>query len=142
MKSVGSMVNKVDYIRKCLGEEDLYLQMAEEAAELSKAALKMARVISGRNPTPVTKPVAFHNVLEEIADVKNCMMVLDLNKYDLDISMLQVDKIGRWEERLKQKNQGSVTNRCPYCGKEMSLVMFHNLKFLECTDCDCWEPFE
>ena len=45
-------------------------QLAEEAAELSKAALKLARVIRGENPTPVSYAQAVDSLMEEAADVE------------------------------------------------------------------------
>ena len=37
-----------------IGKPAMLEQLAEEAAELSQAALKLARVIRNENPTPVT----------------------------------------------------------------------------------------
>lgn len=44
-------------------------QLAEEAAELSQAALKVARIIRRENPTPVGYCQAVDNLKEEAADV-------------------------------------------------------------------------
>lgn len=44
-------------------------QTAEECTELAKAALKLARVMYGENPTPVTKRKAQEDVIEEYSDV-------------------------------------------------------------------------
>ena len=40
-------------------------QLAEEAAELSQAALKLARVLRGENPTPVTRREVRKHLIEE-----------------------------------------------------------------------------
>ena len=52
-----------------LPEEEILAQMAEECVEASKAALKLRRVRSGVNPTPVSEKDAFENLVEELADV-------------------------------------------------------------------------
>ena len=38
-----------------IGTPAMLEQLAKEAAELSQAALKLARVLRGENPTPVTR---------------------------------------------------------------------------------------
>ena len=43
--------NRPTSILECIGPAAMLEQMAEEAAELSKACLKLARVIRGENPT-------------------------------------------------------------------------------------------
>ena len=79
--------------------------MAEECAELSKAALKLRRVYNGDNPTPVRRPDAFDNVIEEIADVYLSIEVLGLNhpNHLNKICRIMESKIHRWEQRLKAK---------------------------------------
>ena len=47
-------VDAIEYVRKTLSKEEQLAQLAEECAELGKAALKLRRVYDGRNPTPVT----------------------------------------------------------------------------------------
>lgn len=39
-------------IHEILGESELLAQLAEEAAELAQAALKLRRALDGSNPTP------------------------------------------------------------------------------------------
>lgn len=58
-----------------LPEEEILAQMAEECVEASKAALKLRRVRSGVNPTPVSEKDAFENLVEELADVYLCCIV-------------------------------------------------------------------
>lgn len=48
--------------------------VAEESCELGQAALKLARVVRGENPTPVTMAESRENFLEELADVCNVLM--------------------------------------------------------------------
>ena len=47
-----SNLNYVDEIRLFLPDAELWAQLAEEAAELAQAALKIRRVLDGTNPTP------------------------------------------------------------------------------------------
>lgn len=80
-----------------LPKTEILAQMAEEAAELSQAALKLRRVIDGTNPTPVTYQEAWDNLIEEIGDVKLCALVLDVRPDD---SIMQ-NKMERWRKRLE-----------------------------------------
>ena len=97
-------IQSVDLIRENLSQEELLCQLAEECAELGKAALKLRRVYDGKNPTPVGRGEAYNNLLEEIADVALCLEVLDLNTPHV---LFEVQKIinmkkKRWALRLKE----------------------------------------
>ncbi len=59
----------IEYIASRLSREDILCQLAEEAAELSQAALKLRRAITGTNPTPVSESTATDDLFEELADV-------------------------------------------------------------------------
>lgn len=59
----------IEYIAQKLSQEDILCQLAEEASELAQAALKLRRVITGTNPTPVSEDEALRNLHEEIIDV-------------------------------------------------------------------------
>lgn len=61
-----------------IGEEALWVQLAEEASELSQAALKVARIMHGTNPTPITINDAFSMVQEEYTDVVQCAIYLNV----------------------------------------------------------------
>lgn len=93
------------YVRANLPKEELLAQLAEECAELSKAALKLRRVYSGVNPTPVTEAEAFSNLVEEVADVSLCLEVLGLNTPEiLSIKgMIWEEKSIRWKNRLTEE---------------------------------------
>ena len=93
----------IDFIRKNLSEEDLLNQLAEEAAELAQAALKLNRAIKGSNPTPVSVDEARNRLLEEIADVDLCQWALSLfNAKNSKIINDTINrKMKRWAERLK-----------------------------------------
>lgn len=61
-----------------IGEPAMLEQLAEEATELAKAALKLARIERKENPTPVTKEEATLNLIEEYTDVMQCTEELGL----------------------------------------------------------------
>lgn len=86
-------------IRNRVPTRDLYIQLAEEAAELSAAASKMARILGGENPTPVSDNEGRLHLVEEFTDVKLCADVLglsaDQNAYYY--------KRNRWIKRLLNK---------------------------------------
>ena len=115
-RKVSSMESNPDiiYVKKVLKEVDVLLQMSEEASELSQAAAKRARILVGRNPTPVTEPESYETLLEEYADVKVCASAL-LSSEALKYVENQVmpGKIKRWVERLK-------TSSCDATGKPIS----------------------
>ena len=76
--------------------------LAEEASELSKAALKLARIHRNENPTPVTKEEAIDNLNEEIADVLVC--VRSLREVSPEkIKEISDNKLARWIGRLKER---------------------------------------
>lgn len=77
---------------------ELLTGLAEETCELGQAALKLRRVFTGVNPTPVTQEDAIEKFEEEIADV---MLYLD----EIGFSRKRVEevkamKLERWKERL------------------------------------------
>ena len=76
-------------------------QLAEEAAELSQAALKVARIIRRENPTPVGYCQAVDNLKEEAADVRLCLKVLS-DDFDLITDGAEAVKYRRWFDRLRK----------------------------------------
>ena len=61
-------MSEVEYIKSRLAKTERLLGLTEEALELALAALKLHRVLDGRNPTPVTEEQATANLLEEYGD--------------------------------------------------------------------------
>jgi hypothetical protein len=102
---MGGLMDAINYVRENLPREELLCQLAEECAELGKAALKLARVLRGLNPTPVTRAEAFENLVEECADVTLCMEVLCLNTPELleNCGRIWEEKSVRWMTRLKER---------------------------------------
>lgn len=89
-------------IKNLLPETERLCQLAEEASELTQAALKLRRVMDGTNPTPKTYDEAKANLVEEVADI---MCVVDLLLEDNDY--IKIDKIieakkKRWIGRIKE----------------------------------------
>lgn len=81
------------------------IQLAEEAAELAQASLKMIRAMEG--DTPVGEETAWAHVLEEMADVEVCMYV-STNKEDREkILYTYGDKYQRWGVRLNGRSEVS-----------------------------------
>ena len=99
-------MNKVKYIHNELGTEELLCQLAEECAELTQAALKLRRVYTGKNPTPVTIEQATAGLLEEIADVRLCIETLFLSDGEEATIKLTVErKTKRWATRIQESRQ-------------------------------------
>ncbi len=93
----------MEYILHTLKYEELLCQMAEEAAELTQAAMKYRRKMGNVNPTTVSWKQARENLLEEIADV---MLLAELLLWDDPEDLEEVEKImefkaNRWVGRLK-----------------------------------------
>ena len=96
------MVNPFETVYEKLGAPEVLTQLAEEAAELAQAALKLRRTLVKVNPTPMDVGKAMANLYEEIADVQNSLSVLDargqLDKGDIE--RLREFKMTRWVKRL------------------------------------------
>lgn len=102
----------IGYINKRLPEEELLAQLAEEASELAQAALKLRRAIDGRNYTPVTPQGARCGLIEEINDVRVCLMVLGLAEVPNDDAKYMVQaKLRRWAERLEAMGTGKAEGK-------------------------------
>ena len=97
----------LEYIIANLSEEDILCQIAEEAAELAQAALKLRRAITQTNPTPVTVEQAADNLVEEYGDTVVACVVYFM-KHDLidrkyvDVLEHSNPKYSRWAQRIKE----------------------------------------
>ena len=110
----------LNYVKGVLKEVDILLQMSEEASELSQAAAKRARVLVGRNPTPVTEPESYQSLLEEYADVKLCAEAL-LSTEDLkNVNVVMREKLNRWVSRIK-KSDIAIAARVLIDGEEKEI---------------------
>lgn len=93
-------IEYIHEIRKRVSTAALYEQFAEECAELTQAALKMARCLRGENPTPMTEEQIKHNLTEETSDVHLVSKILDIKP---DMYIVNT-KLARWYERLEAKH--------------------------------------
>lgn len=97
----------LEYIAANLSDEDILCQIAEEAAELAQAALKLRRAITGTNPTPVSYEDAIYNLIEEYGDVVGAFRVyakkskIDTEVYELSNENIE-SKFDRWAKRIKE----------------------------------------
>ena len=79
---------------------ELLAGLAEEAAELAQAALKLRRVFDKTNPTPVSEESAIDHLEEEIADVE---LYLDKITYSKQyVKRIKAEKQARWDKRLRR----------------------------------------
>lgn len=99
----------IEYIAANLSEEDILCQIAEEAAELAQAALKLRRVIAGTNPTPVSEEEAVDNLIEEYADTIGAFEVWakkcggdGVQLVGNDLAEIIDSKYSRWVKRLRE----------------------------------------
>lgn len=95
------------YMRDRIGDAAMLEQLAEECAELGQAALKMARVLRKENPTPVTEDEAAAMVLEEAADVLNCMDEVGALDRPEAMAFLAYTKQERFKQRWEEAHHGS-----------------------------------
>lgn len=92
-------IRALEYILSVLTERELLEQLAEEAAELSQAALKLIRAEGlSNNTTPITAGQARTNLQEEFSDVLTVAELLEL------IDCHNDKKLQRWAERLGHKD--------------------------------------
>lgn len=85
-----------------IGVAAAYELLAEECTELAKAALKVARITRGENPTPVTMDEAMENLIEEYTDV--FMTTNDLN-LSIDLETVAM-KVQRFQHRISMTMEG------------------------------------
>ena len=106
---IPSSKEHIAYIRGHIPMPDLYEQLAEEAAELSQAANKMARYLRGVNPTPKTETEVHSDLIEEYTDVVN----VACNILDIHPDWLVSDyKLYRWAKRLEENAGYSECEEC------------------------------
>lgn len=103
-------------VHEVLSTEALLEQLAEECAELGKAALKVARINRGENPTPLLIEDAISNLVEEVGDVRVCLEVLQKKGFDFNTDSRERYKMRRWEKRLHEL--------LTHCGDNPALARF------------------
>lgn len=96
---------------KNLSETVRLEQLAEEAAELAHAALKLSRILRGESPTPVSEAEAREALVREIADVMVCTDALTDTRMLRDIGTYCTAKKDRWEQRLRQEQAMMINGK-------------------------------
>ena len=94
-------MNLDEKIKQHIPQDELLAQLAEECAELSQAALKLRRALTGINPTPVTAEEARKNLVEETADVYNVLGLLLDAEDNAEIYDIIWRTKARWVKRLE-----------------------------------------
>lgn len=94
-------MNLDEKIKQHIPQDELLAQLVEECAELSQAALKLRRALTGINPTPVTADEARKNLVEEAADVYNVLGLLLDTVDNAEIYSIIRRKKERWLKRLE-----------------------------------------
>lgn len=98
-----NMKSEIEYISENLSIAARYEQLAEEASELSQAALKMARIERDENPTSTNYCDALSNLYEEYADVLVASSSICIPHKVVD--MIGQSKIKRWKSRIENRNE-------------------------------------
>lgn len=98
----------IDGIKEHLSFEELCAGLAEEAAELAQAALKLRRSLDMSNPTPVSPADAYGNLTEEVADVLLCLRTMGFDIGKQEVQDVQNRKVKRWLGRLQENKKGGV----------------------------------
>ena len=101
-----------DFILKKLDERTLLEQLAEEASELSQAALKLIRAKGlNNNVTPKTEYEAIQNIVEEMRDRSIVITLLCYKDKKLLAAIFNSEDVEnspkwkRWAERLGYKEE-------------------------------------
>lgn len=107
---------------------EVLAQLAEEAAELAQAALKLRRVLDGTNPTPLSESEARTALAEGRTDVSLCV---DLLQIEVGKELYR-KKYDRWRGRLLARMDNAeglsdpeADDFCSY-GKPKKGVVYHD----------------
>lgn len=105
------MIDSIDVVVKNTSRGDLFAMLAEECAELAQAALKARRAEGEGTPTPMSREQAYDQLVEELADVNNCLRALGLTR---DITRYRVKsvadaKMDRWAVRIVEAKKATAS---------------------------------
>jgi hypothetical protein len=103
--------DKVKYVGDHLSTIGRLAAIAEESAELSKAASKLIRIYDGTNPTPVTEADALADLKEEFADTLLAAEAQGLTR-DGAFEVLAC-KAARWYHRVRGHVRDQANKRGP-----------------------------
>ena len=97
-------MDDIEYVADNISELSALIALAEEASELSKAAMKLARAKGLLdNPTPISVEQAEADLIEEYNDLLNCIFMLQ-RVSGLTVSentVLRDSKYRRWAVRIR-----------------------------------------
>lgn len=129
----------MEYIREKLPTPELLAQLAEEAAELGHAALKLRRVYDGTNPTPKTYEQALGDLHEEIADVKLLLKIMGLDSPRCENlhNIVMQEKLARWGRRLQKNGRKAEKQHDPARVVQLEAELAAALKYISARkDCE------
>lgn len=90
------------FVSQFLSNRDKLEQVAEEAGELAKAALKMTRACGlSENPTPKTHAEAMEDLHEEVMDVAIALYAAGFPPASKE-QIVTHPKVKRWRKRLEE----------------------------------------
>ena len=97
------LIDMLSDIIDLVGEPAVLENLAEECTELAQAALKLARIERGENPTPKSKNECVQAVMSEYADVLACITILKELKWwnSQALFNMKIQKLERWMNRLE-----------------------------------------
>lgn len=84
----------------------MYELLAEECVELAHASLKMARILRGENPTPMSKHLVEVMIKEEVTDVNMCLKDLEIYP-DKAIEEFKKDRFEYRIEDMKRRKKNA-----------------------------------
>lgn len=89
----------IEFAAKHMSRAAALEAVAEEAAEVAQAALKLARILRGENPTPVTAAEAELSMFEELSDLYTRCIAAGCRAE----KKLVYEKARRWRDRAMEK---------------------------------------
>lgn len=97
------MDEDMQFVIDCLPLTELLCQLAEEASELSQAALKLRRCYDQTNPARISKEDAMKQLHEEVADVLLSLQALgmDTGAHMKIYKEIKDRKVQRWAKSLE-----------------------------------------
>jgi len=100
-------------IYKEIGEAAILEMLAEECAELAQAALKLARIQRGENPSRATEEEERGALICEIADVENALAQLSQASWldPEEIGEVMDIKTDRWRKSILEANEEKEKKR-------------------------------
>lgn len=94
-------IEAISYIQENIDERVMLELIAEEAAELSQAALKHIRSKYKGNPTPKSAFETYDALIEEVRDLNTVLMVAGLQTVNYANVKENEAKIQRWASRIE-----------------------------------------